>query len=122
MGFEPCNCALNIWESIWDSNSHNGSSLGTVRVHSLTLFALLGAYDVTLRSPSWPATLQPLALVANPRLRLQHYIFFECFCHTFLKCWRSILHSKKHSPIYDKYCFVSIVLSYGNLMIPKISI
>ncbi len=40
MGFDPCNRALKIQESIWDSNSHNGSSLGSARVHSLTLFAL----------------------------------------------------------------------------------
>jgi hypothetical protein len=39
MGFDPSNRALKIWESIWESNSHNGSSLGSVKVHSLTLFA-----------------------------------------------------------------------------------
>ncbi len=76
MGCGPCNHALKIWESIWDSNSHNGSSLGSVRVHSLTLFALLGASDVTPRSPSWPATLQPFALVVSPKLGLRHY---ECY-------------------------------------------
>jgi hypothetical protein len=43
MGFDPYNYALKIWESIWDSNSHNGSSLGSVRVHSLTLFGTLGS-------------------------------------------------------------------------------
>ncbi len=72
MGFNPCNCALKIQESIWDCNSYNGSSLRSVRVHSLTLFALPGACDVTLGSFSWPATLQPLALVASPKLRLRH--------------------------------------------------
>ncbi len=35
-------------------------------------FALSGAWGVTPRLPSWPAPLQALALVANPRLRLQH--------------------------------------------------
>jgi hypothetical protein len=58
MGFDPCNHALKIWESIWESNSHNGSSLGSVRVHSFTLFALPGACDVTPGPPSWLATLQ----------------------------------------------------------------
>jgi hypothetical protein len=38
MGFDPYNHYLKIRESIWDSNSHNGSSLGSVRVHSLTFF------------------------------------------------------------------------------------
>ncbi len=45
MGFGPYNRTLKIWESIWDSNSYNGSSFGSLRVHSLTLFALLGACD-----------------------------------------------------------------------------
>ncbi len=70
MGFDPYNRTIKIWKSIWDSNSHNGSSLGNVKVHSLTLFTLPGACDVTPGSPSWPATLQPLALVANPSLEL----------------------------------------------------
>jgi hypothetical protein len=52
MGFDPCNCSMKIWESIWDSNFHNGSSLRSVKVHSFTfftffaLFALLGTFDV----------------------------------------------------------------------------
>ncbi len=46
MGFDPCNRALKIWKSIWDSNSYNGNSLGSVRVHSLTLFALPGACEL----------------------------------------------------------------------------
>jgi hypothetical protein len=47
MGFDPCNRAMKIQESIWDSNSQHGSSLGSVKVHSLTLFALPGVCDVT---------------------------------------------------------------------------
>jgi hypothetical protein len=38
MGFDPCNHALKIRESIWDFNSQHGSSVGSMRVHSLTLF------------------------------------------------------------------------------------
>jgi hypothetical protein len=72
MGFDCYNCTLKIRESIWDSNSQHGSSLGSVRVHSLTLFALLGTCDATLGSFSWPVTLHPLAVVASPRLRLRH--------------------------------------------------
>jgi hypothetical protein len=63
MGFDPYNHALKIRESIWDSNSQHGSSLGSVRVHSLTLFAFSRTCEMTLGSPSWPTTLQPLALV-----------------------------------------------------------
>jgi hypothetical protein len=70
--FDPCNRALKIRESFRDSNSRHGSSLGSVRVHALTLFALMGACEVTLGSSSWPTTFQPLALVASPRLGLRH--------------------------------------------------
>jgi hypothetical protein len=73
MGFDPCTCALKIWESIWESNSQHGSSLGSVRVHSYTLFALPKAREMTHKSPYWPATLQPLTLVASPRLKLRHF-------------------------------------------------
>jgi hypothetical protein len=38
MGFDPYDCVMKIQESISDSNSHNGSSLGSVKVHSLTFF------------------------------------------------------------------------------------
>jgi hypothetical protein len=46
-----------------------------VRVHSLTLFALLEACDVTLGLPFWPATLQALALVVSSRLGLRKHIW-----------------------------------------------
>jgi hypothetical protein len=68
MSFDPCNCTLKIWESIRDSNSQHGSSLGSVRVHALTLFALPGICDVTPGSLSWLASLQPFTLVVRPRL------------------------------------------------------
>jgi hypothetical protein len=82
--FDPCNYALKIRESFRDSNSQHGSSFVSVRVHSLTLFALPGACEVTPESPSWPATLQPLALVASPRLGLRQNMWcegFECLFH-----------------------------------------
>ncbi len=65
MGFGSCNRTLKIWESIWYSNSHNGSSLGSVRVHSLTLFALLGACEVISSLPLGSQPCNPLALVAK---------------------------------------------------------
>jgi len=47
-------------------------------------------------------------------------IFFKCFCHNFLESWRTILHFKRH--ICDERCLTSILQSYKNLMISKISI
>jgi hypothetical protein len=75
MGFDPCNCAMKIRESIWDSNSQHGNSLGSVRVHTLTLFTFSGACDVTLGFLSWLSTLEPLALVVSPRLRLRQKLW-----------------------------------------------
>jgi hypothetical protein len=43
MDFDPCNRALKIQKSIWESNSQDGSSFGSVRVHSLTLFGTPGS-------------------------------------------------------------------------------
>jgi hypothetical protein len=62
----------------------HGSSLGSVRVHFLTLFALPGTCEVTPGSPSWPATLPHLALVMSPRLGLRQLwwaITFSYFIH-----------------------------------------
>jgi hypothetical protein len=70
MGFDPCNHVLKIWKSIWDFNSQHGSLLGSVRVHSLTFFVLLGACDVTPMSFSWPATLHPPCLGVEPKARV----------------------------------------------------
>jgi hypothetical protein len=70
MGFNPYNRALKIWESIWDSNSYNGSPLGSVKVHSLTLLAFPGACEVTPGLPSWSTTLQPPCLGCEPKVRV----------------------------------------------------
>jgi hypothetical protein len=70
MGFDPCNHTLKIREAIWDSNSQHGSSFGSVRVHSLTLFVFPGACDVTSDFFSWPATLQPPHLGRKPKARV----------------------------------------------------
>jgi hypothetical protein len=70
MNFDPKNCALKIWESFWDSNSQHGSSLGNVRVHSLTLFTFLGACEVTPGSPFWLATFQPPCLRHEPKAKV----------------------------------------------------
>ncbi len=78
--FDPCNYALKIRKSFRDSNSPHGSSLGSVRVHALTLFALPGACDVTPGSSSWPVTFQTLALVVSPRLGLRHICSTSKIC------------------------------------------
>ncbi len=64
--FDPCNRALKIRESFQDYNSQHGSSFGSVRVHSLTLFALSGACEVLLGLLLGPQPCNPL-----PWLRAQ---------------------------------------------------
>jgi hypothetical protein len=70
MGFDPYNCFLEIRESIGTPTPKMGAHLGMwvfIPSHSPTL---PGAWDVILGLPSWPAPLQALTLVANPRLGL----------------------------------------------------
>ncbi len=43
MNFDPYDRFLKIQESIWDLNSQNGNSLGSVRVHILTFFCTPGS-------------------------------------------------------------------------------
>jgi hypothetical protein len=78
MGFGLCNCVLKIQKSIWDSNSHNGSSLGSVRIHYLTLLVVPGACEVTLGPSSWPATLQPPCFRREPKARVMTYAIYSC--------------------------------------------
>jgi hypothetical protein len=58
--FDPWNCALKIQESFRDSNSQHGSSLGSVKVHALTLFALPRACEVLLGLLLGPQPCNPL--------------------------------------------------------------
>jgi hypothetical protein len=75
MGLDPWNRALKIRKFIWDSNSQHGSSLGSVRVHSFTLFALLEHVMWLPGLSLSPQPCNPLALVVSPRLRLRHFSF-----------------------------------------------
>jgi hypothetical protein len=74
LSFDLSKRSLKFRESFWDStltNSQHGSSLGSVRVHSFTLFALPGACDMTFGSTYRPAHLQPPCLGREPRLGLR---------------------------------------------------
>jgi hypothetical protein len=62
MGFDPCNCFLQIQES-------NGIPTPKMRAHlGMRVFIL------TLHTPSWPTPLQAFALVLSPRPGLRHYV------------------------------------------------
>jgi hypothetical protein len=89
MGFEPCNCLLKIRESIGSPIPKMGVHLGMWGFIPSHSFALLGAWNVTLELPSWPTTLQALALVANPRLGLQHL-----WTNTIYVVWFSTIQTK----------------------------
>ncbi len=72
MGFDPYSCSVNIREFIGTPTPKVGVPLGVggfVPSHSL---ALPGACGMIPRLPSWPTTLQALALVVSPKLGLRH--------------------------------------------------
>jgi hypothetical protein len=71
LGFDPCNYLPQIRKSIGTPTPKMGVHLGVWGFIPSHSFALLGAWDVTPMLPSWPTTLQALALVASWRLRLQ---------------------------------------------------
>ncbi len=70
MSLDTFNHPLKIWASIWTPTPKMGVHLtmwGFIPSHFPTLSR---AWNATLRLHSWPAPLQALALVSNPRLKL----------------------------------------------------
>ncbi len=70
LSFNPCNCPLKIRESTEAPTPKVELPWG-VRVHSLTPSHTPRSMLCDSQLPSWPATLQTLALVVSPRLRLR---------------------------------------------------
>jgi hypothetical protein len=72
MGFDSFNRSLKIRQSIGTPIRKVGVHLGMWRFIPSHSPIFLRTWDVTLRLHSWLAPLQAFALVANPRLGLQH--------------------------------------------------
>jgi hypothetical protein len=70
MGFDPCNFSLKIWKSIGTLTPKVEAPLGVWGFIPSHFPTLPEACDMTPGLPSWPATLQALALVVSPRLGL----------------------------------------------------
>ncbi len=70
LSFDPCNCFLKIWESIWDSNSQDESSFGSVKVHSLTLFCIPRNMWCDFRASFLALTLASPCLYRKPEVRV----------------------------------------------------
>jgi hypothetical protein len=83
MSFDPCNLPLKIWESIWDSNSQNGSSLGSVRVHSLIVFCTPRSMRCDSRASVLARTLVNPCLGREPKARVAT-IWLLLLTHTFV--------------------------------------
>jgi hypothetical protein len=92
--FWPLQSLFENLEVHWDSNSQSGSSLGSVRAHSLTLSCTPGSMKCDSQAHSWLTPLQTFALVANPRLGLwqlqpvnsiksqwNHLAYKDTFCY-----------------------------------------
>jgi hypothetical protein len=81
MGFDLYNRPLKIWESIGTPIPKMKVHLGVWGFIPSHSFAFLGTQDVILGLPSWPATLQALALVMSPKLGLWHLLnWFILLC------------------------------------------
>ncbi len=75
MSSDPCNHYLKIQKSIgiWTPKMRAHLEVwGFIPSHS---FTLIGARNVTLGPHFWLASLQALALIMSPRLRLQHIVY-----------------------------------------------
>jgi hypothetical protein len=70
MGFDPYKRVLKIQESIWDSSSHNGGSLGSARVHFLTLFSIPRSMKGDSRASLSARNLASLCLGCKPKARV----------------------------------------------------
>jgi hypothetical protein len=68
----PWNCILRIWKSIGTPTPKVGVHLGVWKFISSHFPTLPGAWNVIPRLHFWLASLQVFALVANPKLGLQH--------------------------------------------------
>jgi len=113
LGFGPCNCFLNIRESTEIPTPNVGVPLGVWRSIPSHSLALLGACGLTFRLPSWLATLQALALVASPRLRLQQKSIKEYLLLLLVgrNIW-TISSSNTSFPVFNLWGLIS---SCGNL-------
>ncbi len=75
MGFDPCNYALKIRESIWTFIPTMGVHLGVWGFISLHSLHSLHSWEHVMWLPGLslgPQPCNPLALVASPRLGLRH--------------------------------------------------
>jgi len=73
MSFDPCNYPLKIWESIGTLIPKVRAHLGVCGFIPSHFLTFPWTWNVTPGLHFWPAPLQALTLVANPRLRLQCY-------------------------------------------------
>jgi hypothetical protein len=107
LSFDPCNRLLKIRESTGTPTPKVELPWG-VKVHSLTPSHTLGSMLCDSRLPSWPATLQTLALVASPRLGLWQFLTLNGF-------WKCDF-NKSYSYICDRghECIIYIIKSIFN--------
>jgi hypothetical protein len=71
MSFDPWNFLLKVWASIGTRIPKMGAHLGMCGFIPSHFPTLQGAWNVIPELHSWPAPLQALALIANPKLWLR---------------------------------------------------
>jgi len=109
LSFDPCNRPLKIRESTRTLTPKVEFPWG-VRVDSLTPSHTPGSMLCDSRLPSWPATLQTLALVMSPKLGLQH----STWNHYVFRPWELVI-------FHDNWCF-ELTLSLVGIVLVSIPI
>jgi hypothetical protein len=119
LSFDPCNHSLKIWESIWDSNSQDESSIGNVRVHSFTLFWTLGNMKCDSHASLLARTLASFCFGHEPKARvmtcthIKSYTpmilkndYMSCKDYNLMKSFQNVyIFMNFH---YNKFCAISI--------------
>jgi hypothetical protein len=81
MNFNLSNCFMKIWESIgspnWDYNSQNGSPIGSVWAHSLTISCTPKSVNVIPMLHFQPAPFHALCFRHKPKVRVMIMLFWQ---------------------------------------------
>jgi hypothetical protein len=78
----------------------------TIKVHIFGFELMLYSmhfWKHNLKFCKWVSmSLYTMKLSMNIFMKLSRYIFSKCFCHSSLKCWKSILHSLQENVVFQK--------------------
>ncbi len=125
LSFDPSNCSLKFWQSLWDSNSHQLSPTPTMGVH-LGVWGFIPSHSLhSQEHVMWlpglllgPQPCNSLALVASPRLGLRQLMlpclpYDEATIRIYLKWWLEY----KSPYMFENVRFNLIMLALKDLIL-----